>query len=80
MALKERYANSRPFAVYADSAFSGVVLLAVEYGVDDMVIAGYEYEGKRSDIRRHKIYTTAGGRHYIRKFQRRYYLDDFISI
>ena len=80
MALKERYANSRPFAVYADSAFSGVVLLAVEYGVDDMVIAATEYDGQRTGIRRHKIYQTPSGRCYIRKYNRRYYLENFLNV
>ena len=78
MTLKTLYSESEPISVYAESAFSGIVLLGVEYGIYDMVIAGYEYDGKRTNIRRHKIYTTAGGRWYIRKFQRRYYLDKFM--
>lgn len=80
MTLKERYVTSRPLAVYADSAFSGIVLLAVEYGVDDIVVAAAEYEGRRSNIRRHKIYQTPSGRSYIRKYDRRYYLDNFMRM
>lgn len=80
MTLRNTYAESKPLGVFGESAFSSIVLLEIEYGIEDKVIAGYEYDGKRTNIRRHKIYTTPAGRFYIRKFGRRYYLDDFLRI
>lgn len=80
MTLKERYADTKPIGVYADSAFSGIVILAVEYGIDDIVITAAEYDGRRTGIRRHKIYQTPSGRCYIRKYNRRYYLENFLNV
>ena len=76
MTLKEKYANTRPIGYCAFSAFHGVLVLDIEYGIEDYVIACFSYDGKRKSIRRHKICTSESNRMFFKKDGRRYYLDD----
>lgn len=79
MSLKEKYADTRPIGFCAFNAFHGVLVLDIEYGIDDYVVACYGNDGKRESIRRHKICISESGRMYFKKDGRRYYLDDMPS-
>lgn len=63
------------------SAFGGMVIYDFEYGINDYVIWGYEFDGKSEKKRRSKVYyTTRSGRAYFKNNGRREYLDEFMSI
>lgn len=71
---KEKY-----IAVYSDSAFTGVGILSIEHEAGEMYCIN-EYislnEVKKS---KNKVYTeVSSNREYIKKYGRKYYLDEFI--
>lgn len=78
MTLKTKYAETVAVAVFPECNWGGLEILDVEYGINDTVIACYNFGSGRTSIRRHRIYDTASGRSYIRKGNRRYYLDDMM--
>ena len=80
MTLKEIYMNRKPVGTMALCNFGGLEILDIIYGIEDMAIACFNNGCGRSDIRRHKIYYTTGGRAYIRKAGRRFYFDEIMRV
>lgn len=77
--LYKKYENTKPIGVQCISNWGGLEILDIEYGIDDIAIASFNF-GTRQQIRRHKIQTTPAGRLYIRKQGIRYYLDEIMKI
>lgn len=74
-------ASKKPIAVKATSAFGGIAIYDIEYGIDDYVIWADESGGKAGKMRRSKIYyTTRSDRAYFKNNGRREYLDDFMAV
>lgn len=69
-------------AFKADSAFGGIAIYDIEYGIDDYVIWRYEHgESKPNKLRKSKIYyTVSSGRAYFKVNGRREYLDEFMRM
>ena len=66
-------------AVYNTSVFSGVGIIDIEHGIDDYCIC--EFFGTEETYKtKNKIYTDSKGRSYIRKLNKRYYLDEFMKL
>ena len=61
------------------SAFDGIVIHGIEYGIEDRVIYSYQIDGKTMG-RVHKctIYYNASGAAYFRFRGRREYLRDYL--
>ena len=67
-------------AYKAFSAFDGIVVHGVEYGIDDKVIFSYQYDGKTvGKIHKCTIYNNASGEPYFRFGGRREYLRDYMK-
>lgn len=66
-------------AVYNDSAFTGIGIIDIEYGVDDVCINEYFSSTERRKAR-NKIYYNKEGRAYIIKYGTKYYLDEFMTV
>ena len=61
------------------SAFDGIVIHGVEYGIDDKIIFSYQIDGKTvGKIHKCTIYTNASGETYFRFCGRREYLKDYL--
>ena len=72
---------SKAIAFKSTSAFGGMAIYDFEYGINDYVIWGYEFDGKPEKKRRSKIYyTKTSDRAYFKNNGRREYLDDFMRI
>lgn len=74
------YTEKSALAVIPLSNWGGIEILEVLYGIEDEVIACFNFGTGRQEIRRHKIHTTPSGRAYIRKEGRRYYLDETMRV
>lgn len=71
-------------AYYNDGIFAGVLLYDIEYGIDDYAIVASYYMNKYNvmvinKITKNKIYYDGNGDSYIKKYNRRYLLKDFIK-
>lgn len=78
MTLTERYAKAATIGYYGMNNFGGLEILEYQYGINDYVIACFNFDGGRQNIARHKLYTTPNGRYYFRKAGTRYYLDEMM--
>lgn len=78
--LYEQYKNVTPIGTYTISNWDGLEILDIQYGIEDYVIASFNFSGVRQMIRRHKICYTTAGRAYIRKQGIRFYLDEIMRI
>ena len=78
MALYKEYAAAPAIGYFTMSNFGDIELLDIEYGIEDKVIACFNFGTGRQQIRRHKICSLESGRQYIRKQGVRYYLDQFM--
>lgn len=78
-ALYKVYGDVNPVAVLGLSNHGGIEILGIEHGIEDKVIACFNF-GTRQQIRRHTINVTPAGRFYIRKQGVRYYLDEFMRV
>ena len=66
-------------AYKALTAFSGVMIHGVEYGIEDKIIFSYWCDGKTvGKIHKCKIYSNASGGNYFRFRGRREYLKDYM--
>ena len=77
---KTKYAEAKPIGVLGLNNWGGLAVLDVIYGIDDYVVACFDYGDKRSNIGRHKIEETANGRSFFRKCGRRYYFDQIMRV
>ena len=80
MPLYKKYADTKPIRVMALCNWGGLEILDIEYGIDDYVIACFNYGNGRLEIRRHKVMYTPAGRVYIRKHGVRYYYDQMLPV
>lgn len=78
--LYKQYADTKAVGVYPLCNWGGLEILAVEYGIDDYVVACFNFGTGRQKIRRHKICYSTSGRDYIRKEGVRYYLDNIMRV
>ena len=72
--------DKKYIAVYNISAFSGIGIIDIVY--EDETYCICEYFGSQ-DVKRtkNKVYTeTKTDRSYIRKFNKRFYLDEFMKL
>lgn len=61
------------------SAFDGIVIHGVEYGIEDKVVFSYQLDGKTvGKIHKCKVYSNASGETYFRFCGRREYLRDYL--
>lgn len=79
-ALYKVYGDVNPVAVLTLSNWGGIEILGVEHGIEDKVVACFNFGNTRQQIRRHTVNTTPAGRDYIRKQGVRYYLDQFMRV
>lgn len=64
-------------ATYADSAFTGLGILDIAYGIDDRVkVVAFSIDHYTHPTW-HKIYCSNKGQYFV-KYHRRYYLSDFL--
>lgn len=77
---KEKYMDKPVIGVYCLSNYGGLVILDIEYGIDDYVIAAFDYGRGKQSINRHKIQFTKHGRPYFKKYGSRYYFDDIMRV
>lgn len=80
MTLKKQYENTKPIGVYAICNWGGLVVLDIEYGIDDKIVTAFDGGETRQHIRRTKIHTTPSGRSCVRRYGVRYYLDDIMRV
>jgi hypothetical protein len=78
MPLYKKYESSESIGTFALSNFGGVEILDTIYGIEDYVIACFNFGTGRQQIRRYKICETPTGRLYFWKQHVRYYLDNFM--
>ena len=79
-ALYKKYANTKAIGVLPLNNFGGIEFLDIEYGINDYIIACFNFGTGRQQIRRHKVNCTTDDRLYIRKQGRRYYIADVIGL
>ena len=61
------------------SAFDGIVIHGVEYGIEDKVVFSYQLDGQTvGKIHKCKVYSNASGETYFRFCGRREYLRDYL--
>lgn len=78
MTLYTKYENTPAIAYIGLSNFGGLEVLDIEYGIEDKLVTCFNWSTGRQMIRRNTVYTTTGGRQYIRKAGDRYYLDEMM--
>ena len=73
--------NAGAVATRGDTAFSGWAIYAIEYGINDYVIAGYVTDTKTYPARKYKITYSSGhcASPYFRAYGQRMYLDTFMK-
>ena len=61
------------------SAFDGIIIHGVEYGIEDKVVFSYQLDGETvGKIHKCKVYSNASGETYFRFCGRREYLRDYL--
>ena len=74
-----KQSNQKPIAYKSESAFSGIFIFGVEYGIDDYIIAAYAYNGNTLPIRKSKVRHDKQGNAYFIFRGTKQYIQDFIS-
>lgn len=79
--LYQKYANTRPVAVFPLSNFGGLAILDhfYEYG-EDYFITAWDFGTGYQKIRRNRVQYTPSGRPFLRKESYRFYLDEIMRI
>lgn len=68
-------------AAKAFTAFDGIAIHGIEYGIEDHVIFSHEYNGQRDGKpHRGKIYYNASGEPFFMYNRRREYFKDYIRV
>lgn len=68
-------------AYKAFSAFDGIVIHGIKYGINDKIIFSYQIDGKTvGRIHECTIYNSVSGEFYFRFNGRREYLKDYLRI
>lgn len=71
--------DQKPIAYKSESAFSGIYIFGIEYGIDDYIMAAYTYSGKVLPIRKSKVRHDKHGDAYFIFRGTKQYIQDFIS-
>ena len=66
-------------ATYAETAFSGIGIIEIEYGIEDYVISEVIKPTAKHRTHRNVICYTAEGRPFFNINRKRYYLDEFVK-
>lgn len=80
MSKYKEFENARPVAVYATNAWGGLAILAYRPGINDTMISAWTNGVGYGSIRETRIHTTPGGRDFLIRGNRRYYLDQFMKV
>lgn len=70
--------QEKPIAVYSESAFSGICIMDIQYGIEDYVVHAEMISGEFKNVRRSKLRTTLKGKSFFIRDGRRYHLDEFL--
>lgn len=73
---KEKYMNAETVGYYCMCNWGGLEVLDIEYGIDDYVVACFNFGDGRININRHKIEYSTNGNQCFRKRGRRYYFNE----
>ena len=76
--MKEKSKMEKIVAYHQNNTFGGIVILDIEYGVDDKVKTAFYHDGVISGKGWNKVYYHPTGESYFKKGGVRYFLDDFI--
>ena len=76
--LTEKYMETCAIGYYGLDNFGGLEILDIKYGINDKLVTCFNWGTGRQMIRRNTVYSTPGGRQYIRKAGDRYYLDEMM--
>ena len=68
--------NYKAVGILPTSNFGGLVILAINYGIDDTITSGFDFGNGLQGVRTTPIHTSLDGRFYIIRYQRAYYLDE----
>lgn len=77
--MQEEYKNKKAIAVYCSSAFTGILILDIQYNINDFVIFCDEIDGKRGKVLKSQIRYTVKNKAYFIHYKHRYYLDEFLK-
>ena len=62
------------------SAFDGIIIHGIEYGIEDKIVFSYQCDGKTvGKIHKRKVYSNASGETYFHFCGRREYLKDYLK-
>lgn len=74
----KKYKTTEPVGTLCLCNWGGLEILDIIYGIDDYVIACFNFGTGRQQIRRHKVMTAPSGKTYIKKQGKRYYLNEIM--
>ena len=77
----QAFENTKTIAYYADSLYSGILILNIIYDINDYIVFCDEINGKRGKLLKSKIrYTLKNNKPYFIHYKRRYFLDEFLKM
>ena len=76
--LYKKYADTPAIGGLCLCNWGGIEILDIIYGINDYVVACFDFGNGRRKIRKHKIEYTSNGRDFFRKEGRRYYFDEIM--
>ena len=71
-----RTTDYKAIAVHPTSAFGGLVVIAVNNGMDETLTTGFDYGNGLEGVRTTPVHYSITGRPYIIRYQHAYYLDE----
>lgn len=80
MSKYKEYENARPIATLPLCNWGGLAILAYRPGATDTMVSAWDLGSGYENIRETRVHTTPGGRDYLIRRGRRYYLDQFMRI
>ena len=67
-------------AYKAFTAFNGIMIHGIEYGIEDKIVFSYQCDGKTvGRVHKCKVYSNTSGEDYFRFMGRREYLRDYLK-
>ena len=66
--------------VMNDSAFSGILLGEIENSINDRIETAYFFKDKITGKTKNTIFYDKNGDPYIKKYNKKYYLNEFLPI
>lgn len=77
---ESKYKETVPIGTMCLCNWGGLEVLDILHGINDYVIACFNYGNGRRNFGKHKIEYTRGDKPYFRKLGSRYYLDDIMEV